>query len=152
MSSGLKVPLRHQEDMPEYLTASPARASHSVSGQNLASQNAEIISCNEQLCFGSSGAYLLAYSCTVLFLSCHITVINHACSEEQALSNLLRKKTDLWFRPLLGCWTVTASILQVVCRMFLLHSILNPLHTPPAESILFAPGPSRYSESVQFAQ
>lgn len=47
---------------------------------------------------------------------------------------------------------MTASILQVVCRMFLLHSILNPLHTPPAESILFAPGPSRYSESVQFAQ
>lgn len=65
---------------------------------------------------------------------------------------LLRKKTDLWFRPLLGCWTVTASILQVVCRMFLLHPILNPFHTPPAESILFAPGPSRYSESVQFAQ
>lgn len=81
--------------MPEYLTASPAGASHRASGQNLASQDAEIIPCNELLCFGSSGAYLLAYSCTVLFLSCHTAVIIHARSKEQAPSNLLRKKTDL---------------------------------------------------------
>lgn len=72
---------------------------HSISGQNLASQYAEIIPCNELLRSGSCGAYLLAYSCRVLFLSCHITVINHACCKEQATSNLL-KKTDLWFWPL----------------------------------------------------
>lgn len=70
-----------QENVPKCLAALLLGALHSVSVKNqrgscweTASWHLEIIPCSELLSSGSTGAYLFAYSCRVLFLPCHITV------------------------------------------------------------------------------
>lgn len=70
-----------RKNVPKRLAALLLGASHSVSVKNqrgscweTASWHLEIIPCSELLSSGSTGAYLFAYSCRVLFLPCHITV------------------------------------------------------------------------------